>query len=118
MNTVLMLQTVVGPEGYHPNEDPEGDGSMMTKTFTITLSIAGSYMMLVVGLMIWCRHRRKRRKQAYLNANGAEGTDTLCKWRVHVSYSMSLSYITQILYSTSESSLFYLNKSVLICSIV
>ncbi|PSN56697.1 Tyrosine-protein kinase-like otk [Blattella germanica] len=64
-------------EGYQPNEDPEGDGSMMTKTFTITLSIAGSYMMLVIGLMIWCRHRRRRRKQAYLNANGAEGTDTL-----------------------------------------
>ncbi|XP_021932261.1 inactive tyrosine-protein kinase 7-like isoform X2 [Zootermopsis nevadensis] len=65
---------VRSPEGYHPSEDQEGDSSMMTKTFTITLSIAGSYMMLVVGLMIWCRHKRKRRKQAYLNANGAEVT--------------------------------------------
>ncbi|PNF37482.1 hypothetical protein B7P43_G14863 [Cryptotermes secundus] len=65
---------VRSPEGYHPSEDQEGDSSMMTKTFTITLSIAGSYMMLVVGLMIWCRHRRKRRKQAYLTANGAEVT--------------------------------------------
>jgi len=81
----FMWYIVIGPEGYLPNDDQQGDGSMMTKTFTITLSIAGSYMMLVVGLMIWCRHRRKRRKQAYLNANGAEGTDTLCKWRVHVS---------------------------------
>jgi PTK7 protein tyrosine kinase 7 len=81
-----MWLTVVGPEGYRPSEEgeEEGDSSMMTKTFTITLSIAGSYMMLVVGLMIWCRHRRKRRKQAYLTANGAEGTDTLCKWCVHV----------------------------------
>ncbi|XP_069698468.1 inactive tyrosine-protein kinase 7 isoform X2 [Periplaneta americana] len=65
---------VRSPEGYHPNDDQDADGSMMTKTFTITLSIAGSYMMLVVGLMIWCRHRRRRRKQAYLNANGAEVT--------------------------------------------
>jgi hypothetical protein len=92
-----MWQIILGPEGYHPSEDQEGDGSMMTKTFTITLSIAGSYMMLVVGLMIWCRHKRKRRKQAYLNANGAEGTDTLCKWRVHVRYSMSLLYVIQVL---------------------
>jgi hypothetical protein len=113
-----MWQTILGPEGYHPGEDQEGDGSMMTKTFTITLSIAGSCMMLVVGLMIWCRHKRKRRKQAYLNANEAEGTETLCKWRVHVSYCMSLLYVTYDLCLPNESSVYQTKKFLFTCSTV
>lgn len=42
---------------------------MMTKTVTITLSAAAAYMILVIGLMVWCRYRRRRRKDAYLNAS-------------------------------------------------
>jgi PTK7 protein tyrosine kinase 7 len=52
------------------------EGSMMTKTVTITLSAATAYILLVIGLMLWCRYRRQKRKQAYLNSN-PEGI--LCK---------------------------------------
>ncbi|RZF35776.1 hypothetical protein LSTR_LSTR012074 [Laodelphax striatellus] len=59
-------------EGYKPDgtiEGLESEGSMMTKTVTITLSAAAAYMVLVIGLMAWCRYRRHKRKQAYLEAN-------------------------------------------------
>ncbi|XP_039280486.1 LOW QUALITY PROTEIN: inactive tyrosine-protein kinase 7 [Nilaparvata lugens] len=59
-------------EGYKRDgtlEGAETDGSMMTKTVTITLSAAAAYMLLVIGLMAWCRYRRHKRKQAYLEAN-------------------------------------------------
>lgn len=42
---------------------------MMTRTVVITLSAAAGYMALVIGLMVWCRYRRRKRKQAYLNEN-------------------------------------------------
>ncbi|XP_012164593.2 inactive tyrosine-protein kinase 7 isoform X1 [Bombus terrestris] len=48
------------------------DGSMMTKTVTITLSAAAAYMVLVVGLMLYCRYRRRRRKQQYLQEQAEE----------------------------------------------
>lgn len=60
------------------------EDSMMTKTVTITLTAAAAYMVLVIGLMIWCRYRRRKRKQAYLDANGAERTNTLCKYHMLV----------------------------------
>jgi len=40
--------------------------AVMTKTVSITLSVAAGYMLLVVGLMLWCRYRQLKRKQAYL----------------------------------------------------
>lgn len=61
-------------DGYRPDgaiEGLEGDGSMMTRTVSITLSAAAAYMVLVIGLMAWCRYRRRKRKQAYLDANPA-----------------------------------------------
>lgn len=64
--TLLIVKT---GDGYRPNDGLENDGSMMTKTVTVTLTAAAGYMVLVVGLMAWCRYRRKKRKQAYLNAN-------------------------------------------------
>ena len=52
--------------------DAADDGSMMTKTVTITLSAAAAYMVLVVGLMVYCRYRRRRRKQQYLQEQAEE----------------------------------------------
>ncbi|XP_046676097.1 inactive tyrosine-protein kinase 7-like [Homalodisca vitripennis] len=69
-------------DGYRPDgtiEGLEGDGSMMTKTVSITLSAAAAYMLLVIGLMAWCRYRRRKRKQAYLDANPASPLTDMAK---------------------------------------
>ncbi|KAF0304392.1 Inactive tyrosine-protein kinase 7 [Amphibalanus amphitrite] len=52
------------------------DGAMMTRTVAITVSVAAAYLLLVAGLMVWCRYRRLRRKQQYLRTS-AEGTSVL-----------------------------------------
>ncbi|KAG1696493.1 Inactive tyrosine-protein kinase 7 [Nymphon striatum] len=39
---------------------------VMTKTVVITMSVAASYMLLVIGLMVWCRCRRARRKATWV----------------------------------------------------
>lgn len=62
----------IGGEGYRPDgniEDLENEGAMITKAVLITMSVAGAYMILVIGLMVWCRYRRKARKLA-INAEG------------------------------------------------
>ncbi|KAG5887633.1 hypothetical protein JTB14_030903 [Gonioctena quinquepunctata] len=42
---------------------PEADGdSTVTKAVLITMSVAGAYIVLVIGLMVWCRYRRRSRK--------------------------------------------------------
>ena len=51
-------------------------GGMMTRTVLITVSAAAAYLVLVAGLMAWCRYRRIRRKQQYLRT-AAEGTSVL-----------------------------------------
>ncbi|CAK9831165.1 Inactive tyrosine-protein kinase 7 [Anthophora retusa] len=57
---------------FDMDSEEADDGSMMTKTVTITLSIAAAYMVLVVGLMLYCRYRRRRRKQQYLQEQAEE----------------------------------------------
>ncbi|GLV45808.1 off-track [Carabus blaptoides fortunei] len=60
-------------EGYRPDinvDDLENEGAMITKAVLITMSVAGAYMILVIGLMVWCRYRRKARKLA---ANAEDG---------------------------------------------
>ncbi|XP_037080569.1 inactive tyrosine-protein kinase 7-like [Pollicipes pollicipes] len=52
------------------------DDAMMTRTVAITVSAAAAYLLLVAGLMVWCRYRRIQRKQLYLRAS-AEGTSVL-----------------------------------------
>lgn len=42
--------------------DEPGDGFMITRAVLITMSVAFAYIVLVVGLMIWCRVRRQARK--------------------------------------------------------
>ncbi|XP_012277648.1 tyrosine-protein kinase-like otk isoform X2 [Orussus abietinus] len=61
-------------DGYRSDMDLDAgdDGSMMTKTVTITLGAAAAYMVLVVGLMLYCRYRRRRRKQQYLQEQAEE----------------------------------------------
>ncbi|KAK0085469.1 hypothetical protein PV325_005080 [Microctonus aethiopoides] len=63
----IEIQLNVKPlEGYISETDSDYyDGSMMTKTVTITLSVAAAYMVLVFGLMVYCRYQRRRRKQQY-----------------------------------------------------
>ncbi|XP_076311733.1 inactive tyrosine-protein kinase 7-like isoform X1 [Tachypleus tridentatus] len=56
-------------ESYSPNlvgAGLDGNENTMTKTVTITLGAAAVYMVLVMGLMIWCRFRRARRKALLL----------------------------------------------------
>ncbi|XP_031355728.1 tyrosine-protein kinase-like otk [Photinus pyralis] len=48
-------------EGYHP-EGNEAEDSTVTKAVLITMSVATAYIILVIGLMIWCRYRRRSRK--------------------------------------------------------
>lgn len=58
---------VAGSENYLPGSMAGDQGeNTMTKTVTITLGAAAIYMMLVMGLMIWCRFRRARRKAMML----------------------------------------------------
>lgn len=45
----------------------------MTKTVAITLGAAGVYIVLVVGLMMWCRYRRARRKALMLAQATVDG---------------------------------------------
>ncbi|XP_055532558.1 tyrosine-protein kinase-like otk isoform X2 [Wyeomyia smithii] len=56
-----------------PEETPE-DGFLITRAVLITMSVAFAYIILVVGLMLWCRHRRAARK-ARLNMSSKENGD-------------------------------------------
>ncbi|XP_066148461.1 tyrosine-protein kinase-like otk [Euwallacea fornicatus] len=40
---------------------PQGDPTV-TKAFLITMSVAGAYIVLVIGLMVWCKYVRRSRK--------------------------------------------------------
>lgn len=66
VNKILFILFLLALEGYISETDSDYyDGSMMTKTVTITLSVAAAYMVLVFGLMVYCRYQRRRRKQQY-----------------------------------------------------
>lgn len=55
-------------------KEEKQEENVMTKTVTITLGAAAAYMVLVIGLMVWCRYRRAKRKAMYLQQAAAEGT--------------------------------------------
>ncbi|CAD7012929.1 unnamed protein product [Ceratitis capitata] len=50
-------------------EDSGGDGFLITRAVLITMTVAFAYIILVVGLMIWCRFRRQARKARLNEAN-------------------------------------------------
>lgn len=57
----LIFVFLAGDE-YRADGNSENDGAMITKAVLITTSVAAAYMILVVGLMLWCRFRRRSRK--------------------------------------------------------
>ncbi|XP_067142021.1 inactive tyrosine-protein kinase 7-like isoform X1 [Centruroides vittatus] len=66
--------TVKSAEYYNPNllgKEDQAENTM-AKTVAITLGAAAVYMILVLGLMIWCRYRRIRRKAMLLAQATAE----------------------------------------------
>ncbi|XP_014250092.1 inactive tyrosine-protein kinase 7-like [Cimex lectularius] len=55
---------VKGNDGYKMYGDGgEEQDSMLSKTVAVTLGAAGAYMILVIGLMVYCKCRSKRKKQ-------------------------------------------------------
>lgn len=51
----------------------EQEGFLITRAVLITMSVAFAYIILVVGLMIWCRYRRQARKARLNEGNPEEG---------------------------------------------
>jgi len=50
-------------DGFAP-EESGGDGFLVTRAVLITMTVALAYIVLVVGLMLWCRYRRERSRRA------------------------------------------------------
>uniref|UniRef100_A0A9I3GJ73 Tyrosine-protein kinase-like otk n=1 Tax=Anopheles farauti TaxID=69004 RepID=A0A9I3GJ73_9DIPT len=66
------VHLIVKPsDGMIMPEESAEDGFLITRAVLITMSVAFAYIILVVGLMIWCRHRRAARK-ARLNLGSAK----------------------------------------------
>uniref|UniRef100_A0A182LT88 Tyrosine-protein kinase-like otk n=1 Tax=Anopheles culicifacies TaxID=139723 RepID=A0A182LT88_9DIPT len=67
------VHLIVKPSDGIPgmSEESAEDGFLITRAVLITMSVAFAYIILVVGLMIWCRHRRAARK-ARLNLGSSK----------------------------------------------
>ncbi|XP_061509082.1 tyrosine-protein kinase-like otk [Anopheles gambiae] len=66
------VHLIVKPsDGMVMPEESAEDGFLITRAVLITMSVAFAYIILVVGLMIWCRHRRAARK-ARLNLGSSK----------------------------------------------
>ncbi|XP_017770626.1 PREDICTED: tyrosine-protein kinase-like otk [Nicrophorus vespilloides] len=63
-------------DGFHPGDNVDGEGSTVTKAVLITMSVAAAYIILVVGLMVWCRYRRRSRKLPISEAGKTENGET------------------------------------------
>lgn len=53
------------------------EGSTVTKAVLITMSVAGAYIVLVIGLMVWCRYRRRSRKLPVTDTAKTENGDII-----------------------------------------
>uniref|UniRef100_A0A182K7Q2 Tyrosine-protein kinase-like otk n=1 Tax=Anopheles christyi TaxID=43041 RepID=A0A182K7Q2_9DIPT len=71
------VHLIVKPsDGMAMPEESTEDGFLITRAVLITMSVAFAYIILVVGLMIWCRHRRAARKaRLNLGASKENGGD-------------------------------------------
>lgn len=58
---VRLLVRATG-DGLVTAEETAGDGFLVTRAVLITMTVALAYIVLVVGLMLWCRYRRQARK--------------------------------------------------------
>lgn len=58
---VRLLVRATG-DGLVTAEESAGDGFLVTRAVLITMTVALAYIVLVVGLMLWCRYRRQARK--------------------------------------------------------
>ncbi|XP_052873435.1 tyrosine-protein kinase-like otk [Anopheles cruzii] len=71
------VHLIVKPsDGVAMPEESAEDGFLITRAVLITMSVAFAYIILVVGLMIWCRHRRAARK-ARLDLGSKENGDAV-----------------------------------------
>ena len=68
VRTVLLLLTTTRPTG----DKDEHDAGNMAKTVGIAVGCAGAYIILVVGLMIYCKGRRARQAKNKLIINGED----------------------------------------------
>ncbi|XP_072398621.1 tyrosine-protein kinase-like otk isoform X1 [Diabrotica undecimpunctata] len=59
----------------HSLDSMQAGDSTVTRAVLITMSVAGAYIILVVGLMVWCRYRRKSRKVPLADVPKAENGD-------------------------------------------
>ncbi|XP_023037884.1 tyrosine-protein kinase-like otk [Drosophila willistoni] len=60
---VLTVKTSSTGGGGYVTEESSGDGGFLaTRAVLITMTVALAYIVLVVGLMLWCRYRRQARK--------------------------------------------------------
>ncbi|KRT79751.1 Immunoglobulin, partial [Oryctes borbonicus] len=61
--------------GRDHQADNGSEGSTVTKAVLITMSVAAAYIILVVGLMVWCRYRRRSRKLPITDSAKTENGD-------------------------------------------
>lgn len=60
----------LGSENLRSDGTIDGiEGDTVGRTVVITLGAACAYILLVIILMAWCRYRRRRKKQSYMDAN-------------------------------------------------
>lgn len=57
-----MTMTIKKKKGWDYRPEHEAAGESITKTIIITLGAAAAYILLSVGLLIWCRMKRRQRK--------------------------------------------------------
>lgn len=57
----VRLMVRISGDGFI-TEESTGDGFLVTRAVLITMTVALAYIVLVVGLMLWCRYRRQARK--------------------------------------------------------
>ncbi|XP_054759020.2 inactive tyrosine-protein kinase 7-like isoform X1 [Lytechinus pictus] len=71
LNTTEITLSV--QKGTPPDQQPV-PAQVMTRTIAIAVGCAAAYIFLVVGLMLWCRQRRRRYRRKMKNMEKPNGT--------------------------------------------